>query len=236
MVAFFFKREGHNSFEYFGKDFKAFKDLITTTYKDFETLVPDMENIFLNQRPTQLATLKCYPWSHGNFLLLGDSCHAMSPILGQGCNIGIEDAMILDQIETELNGDWTKIPKKFQETRKKNTDAVCDMANAFAGHIFMPFDDMFRNFQNIQRYLVDVYQHVGSLNMLYFTHEEQIKAFELFEAERFLVHEMLDTIPDLEELMAEKKHDERVVAILKRLKDGEFVDPMKMKGPPPPRK
>jgi hypothetical protein len=48
MVAFFFKRVGPNSFEHFGKDFKGWKDLITTTYKEFETLVPDMENIFLN--------------------------------------------------------------------------------------------------------------------------------------------------------------------------------------------
>jgi hypothetical protein len=47
MVAFFFKRVGNNSFEHFGKDFKAFKDLITSTYKEFEDLVPDMENIFM---------------------------------------------------------------------------------------------------------------------------------------------------------------------------------------------
>jgi hypothetical protein len=48
MVAFFLKRIGPNSFEHFGKDFKSFKDLITSTHKEFETLVPDMESMFLN--------------------------------------------------------------------------------------------------------------------------------------------------------------------------------------------
>ena len=87
----------------------------------------------------------------------------------------------------------------------------------------------------MQKYLVDVYQYVGPLSILFFTHEGQKKALDLFEAERAFIQELVETIHDFKELMEEKRHDERVVHIIERLKNGEFEDPMKKKGPPPPR-
>jgi len=37
------------------------------------------------------------PWNTGNVVYLGDAAHAMSPQLGQDCNLALIDAMVLAQ-------------------------------------------------------------------------------------------------------------------------------------------
>jgi 2-polyprenyl-6-methoxyphenol hydroxylase-like FAD-dependent oxidoreductase len=45
-----------------------------------------------------LEELRPVPWSRGRVLLIGDAAHAMTPNLGQGAALSIEDAHMLARI------------------------------------------------------------------------------------------------------------------------------------------
>ncbi len=53
------------------------------------------ENDGVVYRP--LETIFCEQWSRGRVLLLGDAVHTMTPHLGQGAGMAIEDAVVLGQ-------------------------------------------------------------------------------------------------------------------------------------------
>merc|ERR1712232_1389476 len=46
-----------------------------------------------------LGTVRTSTWAvKGKALLIGDSCHAMVPFFGQGCNCGFEDTLCLSRL------------------------------------------------------------------------------------------------------------------------------------------
>jgi len=111
--------------EFFEKDFPDTLDLIPDILYEFET------------NPTgKLGTVKCYPWAYkGNTLLMGDAAHAIVPFYGQGMNASFEDVAeldaVIDQFEGDLStdkADWNTIFSEFQKERKKNADAIADLA------------------------------------------------------------------------------------------------------------
>ena len=102
----------------------------------FETTFPSalehmhtLEEDF-NHNPTGLlGTIKCFPWhANGKVLLLGDAAHAIVPFYGQGMNCALEDVVVLDEIIDHHAGDWKTIFDTYQSTRKKDTDAIADLA------------------------------------------------------------------------------------------------------------
>ena len=109
------------------------KEKITEFFeKDFPDtleLIPDILHEFENNPTGKLGTVKCYPWSYKNNLLLGDAAHAIVPFYGQGMNASFEDVFVLDQVlEENPNENWEAVFKKFQEIRKKDADAIADLA------------------------------------------------------------------------------------------------------------
>jgi salicylate hydroxylase len=67
-------------------------------------------------------------WSKGRTCLLGDSCHATLPYVGQGANQAIEDAIVLAE---SLSGckDHDEAFKLYFERRSRRTKRVVQMAN-----------------------------------------------------------------------------------------------------------
>ena len=109
------------------------KEKITQFFeKDFpETLdlIPDVLHEFENNPTGKLGTVKCEPWAYkGNTLLMGDAAHAIVPFYGQGMNASFEDVTVLDEVLNEFEGNWQKVFSEFQQRRKKDADAIADLA------------------------------------------------------------------------------------------------------------
>ena len=89
-----------------------------------------------------LGTVRATKWaSQGKVLLIGDSCHAMVPFFGQGCNCGFEDTLWLNKLIDQYCCDGGKVSVEkctgenfaacfaaVEAERKPSADAICEMA------------------------------------------------------------------------------------------------------------
>jgi kynurenine 3-monooxygenase len=92
--------------------------------------MPNLVKDFFENPTAPLGTVKCSPWHYkGNTLLMGDSAHAIVPFYGQGMNASFEDVVEFDQVlEANKDADWETIFTAYEKTRKKDTDAIADLA------------------------------------------------------------------------------------------------------------
>jgi len=103
-------------------------------FPDAVALMPHLAEEFFSNPTGPLGTIKCSPWnSYGKTLLLGDAAHAIVPFYGQGMNASFEDVVVfdavLDQFSSEATiSDWTPIFQAYEAARKKDTDAIADLA------------------------------------------------------------------------------------------------------------
>lgn len=102
-------------------------------FPDALALIPNILEEFTSNPTGPLGTIKCSPWFYKNTLLLGDAAHAIVPFYGQGMNASFEDVFVLDEIlnHFECNReieDWNSVFKTYQKARKKDTDAIADLA------------------------------------------------------------------------------------------------------------
>jgi 6-hydroxynicotinate 3-monooxygenase len=63
-------------------------------------------------------------WSRGRVVLLGDACHAMTPYMGQGAAMAIEDGAMLTRCLEAASGDPEHAIQLYEENRKDRTAAV----------------------------------------------------------------------------------------------------------------
>lgn len=83
---------------------------------------------FFKTKPSHLVSIKCNPYHHGRFLLIGDAAHAMVPFYGQGMNAGFEDCLILVELLRKYDHNLIKALEVFSAERKDDAHAVCDLA------------------------------------------------------------------------------------------------------------
>lgn len=126
-LTLFIPFEGKGSLEELDSD-----DKILAFFKhNFPKLEPYYQHMLadFHSNPTSsLGTVRCYPWLVGRTLLLGDSAHAIVPFYGQGMNCAFEDCKVLDELIDKYDGDWDKVLRTYQTTRKPDTDAIADLA------------------------------------------------------------------------------------------------------------
>lgn len=104
--------------EFFGKYFK-----------DALALMPNLVDDFFENPTAALGTVKCSPWQYkGNTLLMGDAAHAIVPFYGQGMNASFEDVVEFDKVLDQDLKDWETVFKVYEKGRKKDTDAIADLA------------------------------------------------------------------------------------------------------------
>jgi kynurenine 3-monooxygenase len=98
-------------------------------FPDALALIPNIKEEFINNPTGPLGTIKCSPWSYQDKTrLIGDSSHAIVPFYGQGMNASFEDVFVLDEILDQDLGHWEAVFKAYQKIRKKDTDAIADLA------------------------------------------------------------------------------------------------------------
>jgi 2-polyprenyl-6-methoxyphenol hydroxylase-like FAD-dependent oxidoreductase len=71
-----------------------------------------------------------HPWGEGRVTLLGDAAHPMTPNLGQGACMAIEDAVVLASALDE-KADPAEALRLYEARRAERTDAVVDTARRF---------------------------------------------------------------------------------------------------------
>jgi len=106
-------------------------EFFETEFPDALALMPNLTDDFFKNPTAPLGTVKCSPWHYkGNTLLLGDAAHAIVPFYGQGMNASFEDIVEFDKFldEHEHEEDWETIFTDFEKSRKKDTDAIADLA------------------------------------------------------------------------------------------------------------
>ncbi|WP_159950624.1 FAD-dependent oxidoreductase [Polaribacter septentrionalilitoris] len=103
-------------------------------FPDALALIPNIKEEFTNNPTGPLGTVKCSPWSYQNkTLLMGDAAHAIVPFYGQGMNASFEDVFVFDEVLCHFERsreifNWESVFKAYQKARKKDTDAIADLA------------------------------------------------------------------------------------------------------------
>jgi kynurenine 3-monooxygenase len=103
-------------------------EFFNTFFKDAVDLMPNLIEDFFANPTGSLATIRCNPWVHNRFALIGDAAHAVIPFYGQGMNCSFEDVKELDEIIDQHYPDWTKILDEYQNARIINANAIADLA------------------------------------------------------------------------------------------------------------
>ncbi|MEM7108164.1 MAG: NAD(P)/FAD-dependent oxidoreductase [Bacteroidota bacterium] len=123
----FFPYDGDPSFSSL-TTIAAARELFKRDFPDALELMPNFDQDFEKNPTSSLVTIKCYPWVRNNTLLIGDASHAIVPFYGQGMNSGFEDCRVLNGLLDECKDDWKVVLRKFQNLRKKDADAISDLA------------------------------------------------------------------------------------------------------------
>lgn len=128
-VTLYLPHRGRDSFESLD-DAPKLLELFASNFPDALPLIPDLAVSFFANPTGELGTVRCQPWHHrGRALLIGDAAHAIVPFFGQGMNCGFEDCTVLDRmLERDGHADWESVFAEFDGTRKRDTDAIADMA------------------------------------------------------------------------------------------------------------
>ncbi len=119
--------EGRTSFESLNTDEKI-KKFFIETFPDVIPLMPEILDDFHDNPTSSLVTIRCFPWSKGNVLIIGDASHGIVPFYGQGMNSGFEDCRILNELLDTHDDNWETVMDIFQDQRKPDADAIADLA------------------------------------------------------------------------------------------------------------
>eukprot|EP00658_Telonema_sp_P-2_P015263 TRINITY_DN15870_c0_g1_i1.p1 TRINITY_DN15870_c0_g1~~TRINITY_DN15870_c0_g1_i1.p1 ORF type:complete len:296 (-),score=94.27 TRINITY_DN15870_c0_g1_i1:178-1065(-) len=117
------------------------KEYIQANYPDVEELIPDYVEQLTSRGHSYLATVRASHWHAGSSaLVFGDAAHGIVPFFGQGMNLGLESATILDKMLTIKNGgadkkvqhlshkDLGEVFAAFEAYHHPSSDAIADMA------------------------------------------------------------------------------------------------------------
>jgi len=124
----FLPHHGAPGFDQLG-DRDAVNRFFRKTFPDAMPLITGLQDEFFRNPTGGLVTVRCAPWHHGGqVLLLGDAAHAIVPFFGQGMNCAFEDCEVLLDLFDELGGEWEKVFPRFFDARKRNADAIAQLA------------------------------------------------------------------------------------------------------------
>ncbi len=122
----FLAKHGAPGFDTLNSD-AAIDKFLTTEFPDVRALMRDCVAEFQRHRTGLLGTVYAEGWSAAGAALIGDAAHAIVPFHGQGMNCCFEDCLEFMAC-VENNVSWDAVFADFFAARKRNTDAIADMA------------------------------------------------------------------------------------------------------------
>lgn len=122
-----FSEDDDYSFDNLTTDEKV-KEFFQEVFPDFYDMMPNLLDDWHKHPLSGLAIIRCYPWTYGNTVLMGDAAHATVPFYGQGMNAGFEDCTVMAELLDKHGPDWKLVFDEFQKVRKANGDAVQDLS------------------------------------------------------------------------------------------------------------
>ncbi len=179
-VTLFFPFEGEPSFDSVNGE-EGVKQFFEEYFPDTLELIPDLTEQFLTNPTSSLVTVKCYPWNKGKCLMLGDAGHAIVPFYGQGMNSGFEDCYLFDEMAKAHNYNWDTVLDLFQQSRKKDADAIADLAlKNFVEMRDHVADERFLVQKKVEARLHDLYPNewIPQYSMVTFSHTPYLEAWE----------------------------------------------------------
>lgn len=123
----FFPFQGELSFQKLGTE-QAVMDFFEEYFEDTVDHIENLTAQFFKNPTSSLVTVRCEPWNKNSTMILGDAAHAIVPFYGQGMNSGFEDARLFTEMAKELNFDWPSVVTKYATSRKKDADAISELA------------------------------------------------------------------------------------------------------------
>lgn len=99
-----------------------------TVFPDFYEMMPHVADSWEDHPLSNLAIVRCYPWTKGKVALMGDSAHATVPFYGQGMNAGFEDCRVLNNLMIKHKENWERVFEEYSLTRKPDGDALQDLS------------------------------------------------------------------------------------------------------------
>jgi kynurenine 3-monooxygenase len=208
-LTLFFPFEGQPSFASLATD-KEIVHFFETQFGDAAKIMPQFLEEY-NQNPTaSLVTVKTNPWVfQDKSFIIGDAAHAIVPFYGQGMNAGFEDCVVLmDIIEKNDTNDWMNILKEYQLARKKNGDAVAQLAlNNFIEMRDLVADPAFLQRKKIEKELGLRYptDYLSVYEMVSFSHIPYIVALNTAQAQEKLYHQIIGYSGDFFENLNDEK-------------------------------
>lgn len=124
----FMNYEGEDSFAEL-KSPETTQTFFEKYFADVVDLLDDPVEEVLRKEASPLYLVRVFPWTfNSKVALIGDAAHAIVPFYGQGMNCGFEDCAVLNDLIEELDHDWSKIFKAYEQSRKPNGDAIAELA------------------------------------------------------------------------------------------------------------
>jgi kynurenine 3-monooxygenase len=191
----FFPFEGVHSFSSIKTKDDAMQ-FFSLQFPDAVNLMPNLIDDYFTNPTSSLVTVKCFPWIHEDkSMLIGDSAHAIVPFYGQGMNAGFEDCRILMEIiDASSDKSWGNIFSTYQEERKKNGDAVADLAlQNFIEMRDLVADPIFLTRKKIEKQLGILYpeQFNSVYEMVSFSHTPYHTAISCQKAQDIVLHNIM---------------------------------------------
>lgn len=190
----FFPFEGYPSFNTL-KSNEEIDSFFEEYFKDAKKLIPDLVNQFCSNPTSSLVTTKCDPWNKDRCIILGDAAHAIVPFYGQGMNSGFEDVRLFVEMAEEMNWNWDEILPRYSSVRKKDADAISELAL----HNFIEMrdhvgDPKFLKRKKLEGQIQEKYptEWIPLYSMVTFSDNPYSEALRLGKIQKNLMDEVLD--------------------------------------------
>ena len=182
-------------------------------FSDVVGLLEDPVAEVLSKEAAPLYLVRVYPWTFNDRVaLIGDAAHAIVPFYGQGMNCGFEDCAVLDGLIEDLDHDWPRILKAYEQSRKPNGDAIAELATRnFVEMSDLSGDPMFQLRKKIEARFSEMYPELWTplYSMVTFSPElsyaEALRIGDLQQEimDRIMAREDIETAWDSEPVMDE---------------------------------